>query len=205
MESTKKLSISKKIVITIISMVTCLMLIGIVVYAALSQTVNLSNTITITTSGQAKAIVTVYEKALDGTTAVTALPTEPDWGTAILTKDQNTDSANKDLTPIVFSQSAGKNAYAYKIVVENKSTSTVKLDITSSTESNAQVDIYAGEEFATATKLTNETGVDFDKTDIAANTGTCTYYIVVTANTALGDMTAAEATDFDITIVVTAQ
>ena len=99
----------------------------------------------------------------------------------------------------------GKNIYAYKIVVENKSTAAVKVNIDSSTESNAQVDVYAGEEFATATKLANEAGVDFDKTDIAANTGTCTYYIVVTANTDLGNMTAAEATDFDITIVVTAQ
>jgi len=205
MENAKKSTVSKKIIITLISMLICLFLIGVVVYAALSQTVNLSNTITITTSGQAKAIVNVYEASIEGTSGVTTLPTEPDWGTAILTKEQNTDSADKDLTPIVFSQTEGKNVYAYKVTIENKSTVKVTVDITSSTESNEQIDVYAGETFATATKLENETGVDFDKTDIAENNGQLTYYIIVCANTDLGSMTAADSSDFDITISISAQ
>lgn len=205
MEDTKKSVVSKKIVITLISMLTCLFLIGVVVYAALSQTVNLSNTITITTSGQAKAIVNVYEASIEGTSAVATLPTEPDWGTAILTKEQNTDSANKDLTPIVFSQTEGKNVYAYKITIENKSTVQITVDITSSTESNDQIDVYAGETFATATKLANEAGVDFEKANIAENNGQLTYYIIVCANTELGSMTAADGSDFDIAISISAQ
>lgn len=205
MEDTKKSAITKKIVITLISMLACLFLIGVVVYAALSQTVNLSNTITITTSGQAKAIVNVYEASIDGTSGVATLPTEPTWGTAILTKEQNADSANKDLTPIVFGQTDGKNVYAYKITIENKSTVKVTVDITSSTESNEQIDVYAGETFAAATKLANGAGVDFDKTDIAENNGQLTYYIIVCANTDLGSMTATDGSDFDITISISAQ
>ena len=205
MENTKKADITKKLVITIISMVTCLFLIGVVVYAAVSQTVNLSNTITVTTSGQTKSIVTVYEAQIEGTTAITTLPAEPTWGEAILTKDQNTDKADKDLTPIVFSHSEGKIAYAYKITIQNKSTVKVTVDISSSTESNEQIDIYAGETFASATKLENNTGVNFDKTDVAENNGELTYYIIVCANTDLADMTATEGSDFDITLSISAQ
>ena len=203
MEKTSNLT--KKLVIAISSIVVCVMLIGVVVYAALSQNVNLSNTITVTTGGQAKSIVTVYEQVITGNTAVTALPaTEPTWGDAILTKDENTDSANKDLTPIEFSYSNGKNIYAYKIVVQNKSTGTVKIAISSSTESNTEVDVYCGETYATATKLDNTKGVNFEETGVATD-GEVTYYIFVCSNTALESMTAATAQDFDIDIVVTAE
>ena len=201
----KTSSLTKKLALTISSIVLCVVLIGVVVYAALSQSVNLSNTITVTTGGQAKSIVTVYEQAITGNTAVAALPeTEPTWGEAILTKAEDKDSDSKDLTPIVFSYSEGKNIYAYKITVQNKSTGTVKIAITSSTESNEQIDVWCGETYAGATKLDNAKGVNFEKTGVAVD-GEVTYYVFVSANTALESMTAATAQDFDIDIIVTAE
>lgn len=201
----KTSSLTKKLALTISSIVLCVVLIGVVVYAALSQSVNLSNTITVTTGGQAKSIVTVYEQVITGNTAVTALPeTEPTWGESILTKAEDKDSDSKDLTPIVFSYSEGKNIYAYKITVQNKSEGTVKIAITSSTESNEQIDVWCGETYEGATKLTNTDGVNFEKTGVAVD-GEVTYYVFVSANTALESMTAATAQDFDIDIVVTAE
>jgi len=203
MENAKKSTVSKKIIITLISMLICLFLIGVVVYAALSQTVNLSNTITITTSGQAKAIVNVYEASIEGTSGVTTLPTEPDWGTAILTKEQNTDSADKDLTPIVFSQTEGKNVYAYKIEVTNKSDIAVKINVTSSKEMNDEVDLYVGESLDSLEKLADDSAVAFLKESVATD-ATVTYYVVVCANKALADMAAMSAQEFNLEVVVSA-
>ena len=203
MEKTSKLT--KKLVIALSSIMVCVLLVGVVVYAALSQSVSLKNTITVSTSGQAKSIVTVYETSMAGTDAVTTLPTEPaDWGTAVLTKDQEVDSADKTLTAIDFSYSTGKNVYAYKIVVQNKSTGAVKVAITSSTEANTEIDVYCGEDFATASKLDNNKGVNFEKTDVAKD-AEVVYYVIVCANTALSDMTAATGVAFDIDVVVTAE
>ncbi len=197
----KTSSLTKKLALTISSIVLCVVLIGVVVYAALSQNVNLTNTITVSTGGQAKSIVTVYEQSIAGTGAVAALPTEPSWGDAILTKDENTDSANKALTPIVFSYAEGKNVYAYKITVQSKSEGTVKVVINSDTESNTEIDVYAGKDYATLAKLENTKGVAFEEAGVATD-ATITYYIVVCTNTALESMTAAGQQNFNITINV---
>ena len=193
--------LSKKLMITISSVVVCLLLVSVVVYAALTQTVNLTNTITVSTGGQAKATVTVYETALDGNEAVATLPTEPTWGEAILTKDKDTNTANQALTPIVFEHSTNKNVYAYKIVITNESTTNATITITSSAESNTEIDVYAGEAFASAAKLENTAGVNFSKTDVAPQTEV-TYYIIVAANTDLANMTATSAQTFNIDVNV---
>ena len=196
--------LSKKLMITISSVVVCLLLVSVVVYAALTQTVNLTNTITVSTGGQAKATVTVYETALDGNEAVAALPSEPTWGEAILTKDKDTDKADQALTPIMFEHSTNKNVYAYKIVITNESTTTnATITITSSAESNSEIDVYAGEEFASASKLDNTAGVNFSKTDVAPQ-AEVTYYIIVAANKDLANMTATTAQTFNIDVTVAA-
>ena len=205
----KTSSLTKKLALTISSIVLCVVLIGVVVYAALSQNVNLTNTITVSTGGQAKSIVTVYEKSIAGTGAVATLPTEPTWGDAILTKGENEDSAEKELTPIVFSYAEGKNVYAYKITVQNTSvasgteTGEVKVTISSSLEANTEIDVWCGEDYASLAKLDNNTGVSFTENSLATG-NTVTYYVVVCTNTALESMTAADAKDFDITVNVMA-
>ena len=199
----KKKNLTKKIVITLSSMLLCLLLIGVSVYAAISQSATLNNTISVNTSGQAKAIVTAYETSVAGTTAVTAVPTEPTWGSAVYTKAEAEDNGTYDLTSIVFSQTAGKNVYAYKVEVQNKSTVAVTVAITTTAESNAEIDVYCGEEYTTLEKLANGEGVNFSKSNVATD-ATVTYYILVCANTALADMTAASSTEFDINVVVNA-
>ena len=199
----KKKNLTKKIVITLSSMLLCLLLIGVSVYAAISQSATLNNTISVNTSGQAKAIVTAYETSIAGKTAVTAVPTEPAWGDAVYTKAETEDNGTHDLTPIVFSQTEGKNVYAYKVEVQNKSDVAVTVAITTTAESNAEIDVYCGEEYATLEKLANGEGVNFSKSSVATD-ATVTYYILVCANTALADMTAASSTEFDINVVVNA-
>lgn len=200
----KKKNLTKKLVITLSSMLLCLLLIGVSVYAAISQSATLNNTISVNTSGQAKAIVTAYETSVTGTTAVTAVPTtEPTWGSAVYTKAETEDNGTHDLTPIVFSQTEGKNVYAYKVEVQNKSDVAVTVAITTTAESNAEIDVYCGEEYATLEKLANGEGVNFSKSNVATD-ATVTYYILVCANTALADMTAASSTEFDINVVVNA-
>lgn len=52
------------------------------------------------------------------------------------------------------------------------------------------------------TKLDNGSGVNGSVT-LVANEGSGKYYIMVCANKALGDMAAAGATDFNVTISIT--
>ena len=208
MENKKR--IGRKIVLTVCSMIFCMVLMGVSVYAALSQNVQLTNTISVNTSGQVKSTVEVYEHIFDGVDAVTAMPTEPTWGTAVLEKAEDEDSKTQALTPIVFSQSTGKNIYAYKIVVTNKSTVGVNVTITSTEETDEQIDVYAGETFATLAKLDNNAKVNFTTSERLGTDDALTYYIVVCANKALGDMTAitdgsgVTSEPFDINVVVAA-
>ena len=201
---TKKQNLTKKLVITLSSMLLCLMLISVSVYAAISQSVTLNNSIIVNTNGQAKAIVTVYEQVVAGDKAVET-PTEPaEWGEAVFEKAETKDNDSFDgLTPVVFSQTDGKNMYAYKITVQNKSSVAVAVGITSSTESNTEIDVYYGEDFDNLTKVENGQAVSFTKNGLEVN-GQVTCYIVVCANTDLVNMTAATSQPFDIEVVVNA-
>ena len=201
MEKTKS-SLTKRVIIALASLLICLTIMGVAVYASLSQNLKLTNTISVTTDGQAKAEISAYEVSIEGNTAVTSLPTEPTWGDAVITKTESEDSAEKGLTPIIFSQTNNKNVYAYKIVVTNKSTVPVKVTITSSSESNEEIDVYSGKEFASAEKLDNAKGVSFEESSLAKQ-GELTYYIIVCANTDLVNMTATDnAQSFDIEVLV---
>ena len=201
MEKTKN-NLAKRVVIALASLLICLTIMGVAVYASVSQNLKLTNSISVTTDGQAKALISAYEISLDGNKAVSELPSEPTWGQAVVTKEEGEDSAEKALTPIVFSQTTNKNVYAYKIVVTNKSTVPVKVSITSSTESNEEIDVYSGTTFAGATEVTNTQGVNFQENALAKD-GELTYYIIVCANKDLVDMTATEnAEPFNIDVVV---
>ena len=205
----KKTNLVKKLILTLGSMAVCMVLIGVSVYAALSQTTAINNTITISTAGQAKAEVKVYQQVVTGSTAVTLdnvkaiADTEQAWGTEIFTKASNVDSDTCDsddgLTAITFDQTTGKNIYAYKITVKNEATVALKATITSTAEANAEVDVYFGKTLANATKLDNNTAVSLTDDSLAIG-ATNTYYVVVCANTTLADMTAASGTPFNLTV-----
>lgn len=199
MEEQKKSTRNRKLIAALCSLVLCMLLIGVSVYAALSQSATITNTITVTTSGQVKTSVVVKEYAGEGSEAVAAIPGAPTFATEVLNKDAEVDNLTEAATPFVFSSSDGKNFYAYEITFANTSTKQVRATITSSTESNAEIDVYAGATWEGMTKLDNGSGVN-GTVDLTATSGEGKYYIMVCANKALGEMTAADRTDFNVTI-----
>ena len=60
MEKTNS-NIKRKIIISVLSILLCALIISVSVYAALSQSLNLTNQITISASGQTQVKVDVYE------------------------------------------------------------------------------------------------------------------------------------------------
>lgn len=200
MEEQKKSTRNRKLIAALCSLVLCMLLIGVSVYAALSQSATITNTITVTTSGQVKTSVVVKEYAGTGAGAVAEIPAEaPSFTAEVLNKGAEVDNLTKAATPFVFSSEKGKNFYAYEITFANTSTKEVTATITSSTESNAEIDVYAGATWAEMAKLDNGNGVNGTVT-LVANEGSGKYYIMVCANKALGEMTAAPETDFNVTI-----
>lgn len=199
MEEQKKSTRNRKLIAALCSLVLCMLLIGVSVYAALSQSATITNTITVTTSGQVKTSVVVKEYAGTGDGAVAEIPGAPTFTAEVLNKGAEVDNLTKAATPFVFSSENGKNFYAYEITFANTSTKQVTATITSSTESNTEIDVYAGTTWEGMTKLENATGVNGTVT-LVANEGSGKYYIMVCANKALGEMTAAPETDFNVTI-----
>lgn len=199
MEEQKKSTRNRKLIAALCSLVLCMLLIGVSVYAALSQSAIITNTITVSTSGQVKTSVVVKEYAGEGAEAVAAIPGAPTFATEVLNKGAEVDNKTEAATPFVFSSADGKNFYAYEITFANTSTKEVTATITSSTESNAEIDVYAGATWEGMTKLNNGSGVN-GTVDLTATSGEGKYYIMVCANKALGEMTAANRTDFNVTI-----
>lgn len=107
MEKAKMLK--RKIIIAAFSVLVCFLVVGVSVYAALSQTLNLTNYITITTGGQTKVGVVVSEYINKGKDAVTASPSGEVAWTQKLSKDSNTDTATQALTPADFNYTVGQN------------------------------------------------------------------------------------------------
>lgn len=202
MEEQKKSTRNRKLIAALCSLVLCMLLIGVSVYAALSQSATITNTITVTTSGQVKTSVVVKEYANEGPEAVSVVPeSAPTFTAEVLNKDAEADDMTKAATPFVFSSANGKNFYAYEITFANTSTKQVTATITSTAESNAEIDVYAGETWEGMTKLDNTKGVN-GTVVLGANTGSGKYYIMVCANKALGAMTAAGPADFNVSIAI---
>ena len=101
----------------------------------------------------------------------------------------------------MFSSEKGNNFYAYEITFANSSSKAVTATITSSTESNEEIDVYVGTTWEGMTKLENAAAVNGTVT-LEATNGTGTYYIMVCANKALGEMTEAAGTAFNVSISI---
>lgn len=209
MEEQKKSTRNRKLIAALCSLVLCMLLIGVSVYAALSQSATITNTISITRSGQSYVSITVTKTSHADVTAYT-----PTTGAAVgtyselLTVAAGQSGTKTDETKMTFSQSVGKNAYAYKIYLKNESADTaVKYSIkmlqtgttdTAYTSPSAQIVIG---------KATGDGNVEAytDMTDVnlAAN-AEATVYIVVYANVALENLEPTEGTTFDLAINTTA-
>lgn len=200
----KSSSIKRKIIITAISALICILVIGVSVFAALTQTVNINNNITITTDGQTEVIVNVFEASNKGLTAVDTAPASEqpsDWGSAVLTKDATTASATQELTAMDFSVSDGINYYAYKITFENTGSTAAYAHISASAVDNTQLKIYAGTSWASLADVGNNTAIDSDVT-LAATDGTGEFYIVVASAVALENLNDMAKTPFNVTITI---
>lgn len=203
MEKAKMLR--RKILISAFSVLVCILVIGVSVYAALSQSVNLTNYITITTGGQTKVGVVVSEYLNKGTEAVTASPSGDVAWTQKLSKDSNTDTATQALTPADFNYTVGQNYYAWKIDFTNTDASDAYAHITASAVDNDQVTVYVGTTWGSLTAVAKNTEAKGEVT--LAKSANATYYIVVVANTALDSLVEVEGQlpfNIDITIDQTA-
>lgn len=199
----KSSSIRRKIIITAISALICILVIGVSVFAALTQTVNINNNITITTDGQTEVTVNVFEASNKGLTAVDTAPaSEPSsWGSAVLTKDATTASAEKELTAMDFSVSKGINYYAYKITFANTGSTAAYAHISASAIDNTQLKIYAGTSWDSLAAVENNTPIDSDVT-LNATDGTGEFYIVVASAVALEILNDMAKTPFNVTITI---
>ena len=217
MEQEQK-SIKIKIISLAISIIVCVLLVGVSVWAARQQTLDITNKINITTSGQTKVAVDVSEYIHAGTTGVKAAPTDSiaddassnteGWHT-LVTKTAEENSKKQAATPIVFNYSDGKNYYAYKFEFSNESDKIVYAHISADVVNNTELTIYYGETWgATLTALTNNTALDTDvtlqaATDDGSTPGTGTFYIVVAANVGLDSLTEVEdAIQFNIHVLL---
>ena len=203
MEKAKMLR--RKILISAFSVLVCVLVIGVSVYAALSQSVNLTNYITITTGGQTKVGVVVSEYINKGTEAVVASPSGDVAWTQKLSKDSNTDTATQALTPADFNYTVGQNYYAWKIDFTNTDASDAYAHITASAVNNDQVTVYAGATWGSLGAVEKNTEAKGEVT--LGKSATATYYIVVVANTALENLVEVEGQlpfNIDITIDQTA-
>lgn len=200
----KSSSIRRKIIITAISALICILVIGVSVFAALTQTVNINNNITIKTDGQTEVIVNVFEASNTGLTAVDTAPTSEqpsDWGSAVLTKDETTASVTQELTAMDFSLSVRINYYAYKITFENTGSTAAYAHISASAIDNTQLKIYAGTSWASLADVGNNTAIDSDVT-LNATDGTGEFYIVVASAVALENLNDMAQTPFNVTITI---
>lgn len=199
----KSSSIRRKIIITAISALICILVIGVSVFAALTQTVKINNSITITTDGQTEVTVNVFEASNTGLTAVDTAPaSEPSsWGSAVLTKDATTASAEKELTAMDFSVSEGINYYAYKITFANTGSTAAYAHISASPVDNTQLKIYAGTSWDSLDAVENNIAIDSDVT-LNATDGTGEFYIVVASAVALEILNDMAKTPFNVTITI---
>ena len=203
-EKTKS-SIKRRLIITLFSALICILVIGVSVYAALSQTVELNNNITITTAGQTKVAVAVSQASNEATTGVSASPAdEPSvaWA-SVGTKDADADSQTiSGLTPMDFSVEDGVNYYAYKFEFTNSGSTIAYAHITSeSAIDNTQLTIYTGETWGSLTALTNNKTIN-DTVELEAADGTGTYYVVVAANADLASLNNMNQTAFNLDVLI---
>lgn len=201
MEEQKKSTRNRKLVAALCSLVLCMLLIGVSVYAALSQSATITNTITVSTSGQVFTQVVVKDYSGAGAEAVAEIPAAPTFEHEVLNKASDVNEMEKAGTPFLFSSEKGNNFYAYEITFANSSSKAVTATITSSTESNEEIDVYVGTTWEGMTKLENAAAVNGTVT-LEATNGTGTYYIMVCANKALGEMTEAAGTAFNVSISI---
>ncbi len=200
-EKTKS-SIKRRLIITLFSALICILVIGVSVYAALSQNVTLNNNITITTAGQTKVKVVVSQGSNTSSDAVSAAPaSQPTWSEVVTKDADNNTETVSNLEAMDFSVSDGINYYAYKLQFTNEGSTQAYAHITGPAIDNAQLTIYTGQEWGSLAAVGNNTPIDADVTLTASN-GTGTFYIVVASNVSLDQLNDMAKTAFNIEVLL---
>lgn len=201
MEKTKS-SLKRRLLITLFSALICVLVIGVSVYAALSQNVTLNNNITITTAGQTKVEVVVSQGSNTSTDAVSTAPaSEPSWSQVVTKDADNNTETVSNLKAMNFSVSDRINYYAYKLEFTNEGSTEAYAHITGPAIDNAQLTIYTGQEWDSLTAVGNNTAIDADVT-LTASDGTGTFYIVVASNVSLDQLNDMAPTPFNINVLI---
>lgn len=198
----------KRIVVVILSMIMCMMLIGIAVYAATSQTLTVKNTVTINSSQQVRVDIgvsyahgasddarTLFSNSEAAVTAAKKL-TFTEIGKKTSSEDE------KELTgpDIVFSYDNKYTYTVYKVVFANTAASDITYNIAFQDEAkdaytfDSQIVVYNGT--SESTTLTEGTAISGD----VLNGESATLYIVVAMKTPLIDATPVATEAFNMVI-----
>lgn len=201
MEKTKS-SLKRRLLITLFSALICVLVIGVSVYAALSQNVTLNNNITITTAGQTRVEVVVSQGSNTSTDAVSTAPaSQPSWSQVVIKDADNNTETVSNLKAMNFSVSDRINYYAYKLEFTNEGSTEAYAHITGPAIDNAQLTIYTGQEWDSLTAVGNNKAIDADVT-LTASDGTGTFYIVVASNVSLDQLNDMTQTPFNINVLI---
>ncbi len=204
----------RRLFATLFSIVLCMLLIGVSVYAATSQSAKITNSITISSSQQTRTDVVVSwvngpateERLLYATS--TALPAE--GYTEAVNKPYNEDNKTGTGPDIQFSYSNMYTYVVYKMEFNNRSTdkdSTITININNQDETptayefNEQVSIYFGKEGALSeASFIADSG--YSLTGSVAKQTQEVYYLVVALNKDIADVSAVSIENYDILINV---
>lgn len=216
MENENKSSTKRKLLITLISITLCLLLIGVVVWAATSQNATIVNTITInSSSGDARTTITISGTKSESPELFSIDSTLPTSGwTEYVKKNYNQDSATATGPDILFVSTEGYGYFVYKIDFENRHNSDVdfKIDLkTQESESSYvnfvfdnQISVWFGKDGALSLKVADEETKDYNMTGHIAVEESATYYLVVGANIDLIDLRPVETKHFDMIVTTNA-
>lgn len=200
----------RRIIVIALSMLLCMLLIGVSVWAATSQSLTSPSTILITTDGQAKVGITAsYAFGAKDKTLFSAIGDQDATVTGLSytkiiekTADQNAQQA--DGPDIVFSASEGYTYAAYEVKFANTEASAVTYEIAFTDDAgeynfNSQVTIYSASGTDTFTFAADQTAMSGN----LAKSASTTVYVIVALNTEPASLTAAELDNFNL--VVTAK
>ena len=196
-----KKSIKIKFVGLMVALTICFLLVGVSVYAALTQSLSIDNNITISSSGQTQVEVKVFEYANAGTNAVDVVPTTINFpADAVVTKTADENDISGNLTDIIFRSDGNTNFYAFKMSFNNISDKTAYAHISATAINNSQLKLLYGESLENLATLGNNTELA-NQVELNA-TDNKDFYLIVASNVDLVNLSAMEMQQFSVSILI---
>ena len=203
----------RRIIVIALSMLLCMLLIGVSVWAATSQSLTSPSTILITTDGQAKVKITAsYAFGADDETLFSAIGDQDATVTGlsytqIAQKTADNDSVSQKGPDIVFSADGEYTYVAYKIDFANTAASAVNYTIEFTDPDadngaytfNSQVSIYSAAGTDSFTFAQDQTAMSGN----LAKSASTTVYVIVALNTEPESLTAAAIDNFNLVVTAT--